>query len=272
MLNSPLVVCAALVSIAAAAAFYLELIPIWKRIRSESARLRESGELAPAPTDAAHSSMMRIARFLSRLFIGPITIVGRENLAELPGPFILTSNHSHPLDLVTLNILLDRKARHPGAKGVLKLLGGFVAYVASKWGMFSVDLDKGKSAAAYKAMVKVLESGEIVYLFAEGWTHMTGLVHEFKTGTVRSAREASQVLGQTVPIVPVYIRYGWYPDESILKYHVAVQWLLTGFRFRGGASVVVGKPIDPLTLEEDPKLASARLRATVIGLDPGKSA
>lgn len=248
------------------AAYFKAKLPVWKRISEYAARLADCKELAPPPSDEAHARMMKVAHFLARRFIGPITIEGGEDLAALPGPFVLVSNHAHPLDLVILNILLNRKARHPGAKGVLGLGGGLLAWWGAKYGMFSVDPEKG--AAAYKTMVTVLEQGEIVYLFPEGWTHMTGMVHNFKTGASRAALEASQKLGKTVAIVAVNIRYGWYPDESILKYHVAIQWLLSGFRFRNGARVVVSKPVNPLAQPDDPHAAASALKAIVVGLNP----
>lgn len=275
MILTPLAVALAL---AGAAAVYLVF---WWFRQGRPALLRamdygrihaECGHLAPPPTDKHHAQMLRVCRFFVNGFVGKLDVRGAEKLASLPSPFILAFNHGSLLDTAIAPVLLNRKARFPAAQGVMKAAGCLVAWLFSRWGVYSVDLDNG--AAAMKASVKVLTAGDgadIIVIFPEAWTNMDGSVRKFKTGAVRMAREAGRLLGKPVPVVPGYMHYGRYLPGWMTKLPIPVQWLmpLVGVLwFRRGCTVVIGEPISVDELPADHHEATEVLRERVLALKP----
>lgn len=264
----------------AAALFFLAawaaktLLPAFKKLREDAARVSQCGVLSPPPSDRSYLRSMKVARFVCYAFVGKIRTIGAEKLAELPSPFVLAFNHGSMLDVAIAPVVLSRKARFPAAQGVMKAFGGLVGLLFSKWGVYSVDLDNGH--AALDASVKVLCSGDgsdIVVIFPEAWTNTDGIVRRFKTGAVRMACEASSRLGKPVPIVPGYMHYGRYPGSWITKLPIPVQWLIPivfAFYFRRGVTVQIGEPIYPADLPADPRDATEILRQKVIALAPAK--
>lgn len=258
---------------AAATLFFCKWLPAIRRAQELGAKYQVCGTLGPAPDDETQGKILKIARIIIRAFVGKVEIVGNEKLAKLPGPFVLAFNHGSMLDIAIAPYVLNRKARYPAAQGVMRAFGGAVGGWFGSWGAYCVDLDNGGEAR--KASVKVLTSGDeanIVVLFPEAWTNMDGVVKKFKTGSVRMSKEAAQILGHPVHIVPGYMRYGRYLGSWMTKLPIPLQWLtpILGFAwYRRGCKVVIGDPISSADLPDDPHLATELLRSRVLALDPG---
>jgi 1-acyl-sn-glycerol-3-phosphate acyltransferase len=269
---SLLVVASALAGIAAIY-FLCKWLPIIRRAQALGQKYQECGVLGPPPDDDTQRKILKVSRWLVHAFVGKLEVSGNEKLANLPGPFIVIYNHGSMLDVAIAPLVLNRKARYPCAQGVMQAFGGAVGGWFGSWGAFCVDLDNG--AAALKASIKVLSSGDeanVISLFPEAWTHMDGVVRKFKSGTVRMAKEAAQILGKPVYIVPGYMRYGRYLGTWMTRLPIPIQWLtpILGFAwYRRGCRVVIGEPISSADLPDDPHQATELLRSRVIALDPG---
>ena len=240
------------VSVALAAAGIIRwkrrIVPFIKQEIAFKNRMMQCGELGPLPSDSAQKWWMRIGRFFTYCFVGKLEIEGAENLDAVKGPHIFAFNHSSALDPAVAAVLLNRKARWPVDFRVTTAANGLPIYLVGKCGVISVDPENGRPA--YKALVKVLSEGEDVAIFPEALIHPDGALFPFKTGTVRAAQEASANRGETVHIVPVYIRYGRYPGNWVNKYVIWAQGLLQFFfpLYRRGAKIAIGAPIDPTRL------------------------
>lgn len=269
---SPWAVASAL-AVFAAVYFTWKWIPVIRRAKELGAKYQECGVLGPPPDDEVQRKILKVSSWLVRAFVGKLKVSGNEKLQKLPGPFIVIYNHGSMLDVAIAPLVLNRKARYPCAQGVMQAFGGAVGGWFGSWGAYSVNLDNG--AAALKASVKVLSSADganVISLFPEAWTHMDGVVRKFKSGTVRMAKEAAQILGRPVYIVPGYMRYGRYLGSWMTKLPIPIQWLtpILGFAwYRRGCRVVIGEPISSADLPDDPHQATELLRSRVVALDPG---
>lgn len=246
-----------------------KFIPRWQHSFEEAARIQQCGYLAPPPSAEAYAQMNRVCSWAVRNFVGKVTVEGKEKLDAMDGPFTLAFNHGSLLDTAIAPVVVGRPARYPAAHGVMKLLGGFVGWIFSKWGVFTVDLDNGH--AALDASANVMRAGQILVIFPEAWTWMDGEVRNMKTGAVRFTRMAAEESGKPVYIVPGYMHYGRYPGSWILKLPMAIQWLtpiVFACYYGRGCTVVIGEPINTMDLPKDPREATAILRERIIELKP----
>ncbi len=58
------------------------------------------------------------------LQVGKITVVGRENLDAVPGPFMYSSNHPLGVDVAVIPLVINRKARYMAHETSLHLRVG----------------------------------------------------------------------------------------------------------------------------------------------------
>lgn len=246
-----------------------KLIPGWIRVLEEATRVQQCGYLAPPPSVAACAQMRGVCSWAIRNFVGKINVVGKEKLDAMEGPFTLAFNHGSLLDTAIAPVVLGRPARYPAAQGVMRLAGGLVGWIFSKWGVFTVDLDNGH--AALDASANVMRAGQILVIFPEAWTWMDGEVRKMKTGAVRFTRMAAAESGKPVYIVPGYMHYGRYPGSWILKLPMPLQWLtplVFACYYARGCTVVIGDPVNTMDLPEDPRKATEILRERIIALKP----
>lgn len=263
----------ALILIAMALAFFdylcKKFIPGLKQIFAEAEQVQQCGYLAPPPTPEAYAQMHRVCSWAIRLFVGEVKVIGQEKLDAMKGPFTVAFNHGSLLDTAIAPVVLGRPARYPAAQGVMKLAGGLLGRLFSKWGVFTVDLDNGH--AALDASANVMRVGQILVIFPEAWTWMDGVVRKMKTGAVRFTRIAAQESGKPVYIVPGYMHYHRYPGSWILKLPMALQWLtpvIFAFYYGRGCTVVIGDPVNTMDLPADPREATEILREKIIALKP----
>ncbi len=247
------------------------VIPGIKRLREYSRMVSTCGYLAPPPTPRAFKWGMRLAKLLAFIQVGRIKIIGRENIDKVDGPYIVTPNHPHWADAVTMPIMMNRPARYMAAQDVFTFAGGLGGLLVAPLGAFAADLNQGKGGPARKAAVEVLTSGQKLVMFPEGFAYLDGHLGEFKKGAIRIAREASQQLGKMTYIIPVNLRYGRYPGSWIRRLPPPVEYLLVFLMFvvfRRGLTMVVGEPIPIDKFSSDDKEATEQLKQAIVALDP----
>jgi 1-acyl-sn-glycerol-3-phosphate acyltransferase len=247
------------------------LVAWWKRdyIRKVS----QSGFLAAPPSGFALWFARRYCQALVDWQVGKVQVEGIENL-QVDGPMLIAPNHGHFIDPMLFPLILGRPARFMAAQGVFEAAGGLMSLLAAPCGAFAVNLNPGKGAKAADAAVEVLTTGQTLVMFPEGYAWLDGHVDKFKKGAVRIIRRTAVALGRTCYIVPVYIRYGRYPGERLLRWSPAVQYMLLFLLarfFRKGATVVFGKPISSDELPADDAEATDLLRQKVLELDPQRN-
>ncbi len=200
------------------------------------------------------------ARFVAqRLILKPVvwrlttvTVLGREQLADLQAPFVVVSNHSSHLDAPLILGALPRKlARYVAAgaaadyffdvwwrKGLTSLF--FNAFPVDRTGL------RGRKGMA----TSLLDDGVPLLLFPEGTRSKTGEIAPFKPGA------AALCISRDVPCVPV----------AIVGAHEAMP-RDTGWPGKGRPPVYVtfGEPMHPDD-GETPMEFSDRIAKEVVGL------
>lgn len=133
--------------------------------------------------------------------LATVTVLGRENLAGLSGPFVMVSNHSSHLDAPLLMGSLPPK------------LSRYVAAGAAADYFFDVWWRKGLTALFFNAFpvdrtglrgkrgmaTSLLDDGVPLLLFPEGTRSRTGEMGNFKPGA------AALCISRDVPCLPVGI-------------------------------------------------------------------
>ncbi len=227
----------------------------------------------------------KLSRLLTKainwIFIGKVEIVYTSGIPI--GSLIYASNHGSWRD-VFLYSSLDRKARLMCHIGVMRSCFGIVGLILSRvFGFFTVapgdsaglDLGRRILATPWPSSVAICP---------EGWAWLDGKVRGFKTGVVRLSRGESKLKAlvhpstyqdtawmiKEYPIVPVYIKYNYYPGEWILKFPPPVQYLISALlpKSRSGATIYVGRPFHPQS--EDLKEATEEVRQEIIKLGQHK--
>ncbi len=247
------------------------LLPAIKRAYTYMRNMSTCGYLPPPPTERATRFGRRFCKFILWIQVGKIKFIGLENL-DSPGPYLVAPNHPHWVDPGVMFVAVNRPARYMAARGVMKAFFGLGGLLAGPWGGFAADLDKGKGGPARESAVQVLINGEKLVMFPEGWAYLDGGMRPFKKGAVRIARAASEHLGKSVPIIPVYLRYGRSTGSWISKLPPPLEYLfvfINAWYYRRGVTAVIGRPIDPAALPEDTSLATEELFRRVKQLDPG---
>ena len=207
-------------------------------------------------TSAAHAS----ARFVAqRLMLKPlvwsltsVTVLGREHLAGLTGPYVVVSNHASHLDAPLIIGALPRR------------LARYVAAGAAADYFFDVWWRKGLTALFFNAFpvdrtglrgrrgmaTNLLDAGVPLLLFPEGTRSRTGDMAAFKPGA------AALCISRDVPCLPVGIVGA---NEAMPR---GKNWPVRG---RPPITVAFGEPMRP----EDGESASefcARIEKEVSGL------
>jgi len=242
----------------------------WHEARQYMAKMQEPGFIPPPPTDKDHARMMRVARFLTWLFVGKVKVTGLENLDALEtNAYIVTPNHPSPFDITVLPVVLNRKTRFMAALGVMQTLRGLGGLVVGPFGAFAANLDRGKGAPALRAAIQIVASRQTLVMWPEGWTYLDGKMRAFKRGAVKIAKQAAVELQEPTFIVPVAVRYGRYPGAALMRLPIKLQYLVLAAAFplfRRGVTVTIGKPISSRELPDCDSAATQHLRSKVAEL------
>jgi len=182
-----------------------------------------------------------VARILARLWlyiqVGRVRIVGFDNL-KTPGRVIFCPNHSSMLDAIVIYAIMQRWPRYMTAYEEMRGLGGLKAIAMGAFGCFPVDRSHGKSVL--EPAIKVLMSGQTMVIFPEGKISPTGEYLPFKKGPAIIANTTYERLGmkEHVAVVPIHLCYHKRHAPSAGGPYPSM-----GFKWRGGITVTVGKPI-----------------------------
>ena len=244
---------------------------VLQRLRNYITKATTPGYLLPAPTPRSVRIAGKVIRWTLFYQVGSVRVVGEENLNAVKPPFILTANHPHYIDAFLLSSFLKSPARYMTALGAMRFARGLGALLFGPIGAFAVNVDDNQGASAFRAAVRVLTSNQTLVIFPEGWSWLDGMTRPFKKGVVRIAKIASQKMKKTIPIIPVFIRYGRYPGRWINRFHPALQYFLvffTFFLYRRGVTVVFGNPVSLEELPSDDAEATDHLRNQILALDP----
>lgn len=180
-----------------------------------------------------------------------IRVVGRERLPK-EGPYLLAPGpHTTELESVLIAIRLSKVKIHFFAKAEYWDKSPVHAWFMTNTGQ--VPLLRTDARAANEAIEKgaaILRDGGIMAIYPEGTRSLDGRVHKGHTGVARTA-----IRGGGVPIVPIGL-------TGMTKLNPPGKKLPRP----GRATIVIGKPIDPLHYQEmagHSKLADKALEAAL---------
>lgn len=142
-------------------------------------------------------------------FIYKIEVVGKENIKK-DGNLILSSNHTHVLDPVTLAIIFPRQIHFMAKKELFK--NKILSYVITKLGAFPINREE-TDLSAIKMALRVLKQEKVLGVFPEGTR-----VKEFDLENVKSGTALLSVKSKS-PVQPVYIE-GNYKIFSRIKVYI----------------------------------------------------
>lgn len=252
-----------------------------RSLKSERVNVSTCGYVAPTPTLKHTNQVKKFLNFLLWIQVGKVKVNGKEHVDAVSGPKILIANHPHWADIGVMPHLVDGTGRYMAHGRVMSACWGMLGVWLSKAGVFVAnDSIRDGGARTREAATQFLVRGETLTILPEGLTNFSPHVEEFRTGTVKIAREAAKRLGKPVALVPSYIRYGKYPGGWLAKLDRAIQFFTVFALFplyRRHASLTVGKAITTDDLVDQKtgaplsdEAASEYLRQIVIALDPGK--
>jgi len=132
--------------------------------------------------------MVIIRRLWTRVFFD-VTVVGRENLPEDAGNYILASNHLHAIDPLFLATASHLRWRFI-AKIELFRKSKLIAWFLTQCGGFPVDRGNADRRALDYSVAILTDGRAGLAIFPEGSRSLDGLPQEPKTGAVVIARRA----------------------------------------------------------------------------------
>ena len=173
------------------------------------------------------------AKIFIRVFYAIYFRVTAEGVENIPkeGPAILCGNHISNFDPITMAGYIKRLPRYMAKKELfdVPLLG----WLITKYHAFPVDRNTA-DLAAFKSVIKILKSGEMIGMFAQGARVKPGEEKAAKAGVALFAMKGN------APVVPVAIS-GTYKPFSKLKISFGEPIMLEEYR---------GKRLDTETLGE----------------------
>jgi long-chain acyl-CoA synthetase len=154
----------------------------------------------------ARAARTLLQRMLMDPFLGllcPTRVGGLEILEDLPGPFLLTANHTSHLDTLTVLKVLPKRHRWRLSVAAAAdywfaspLLGSLSALVFNSFPMAR----RGNVRPSMQHTVDLIDCGWSVLIFPEGTRSLSGEMQSFKPGVGLLAVETG------VPVVPMYLR------------------------------------------------------------------
>jgi 1-acyl-sn-glycerol-3-phosphate acyltransferase len=221
--------------------------------------MQQSGHLTPPPSIFARLFWRVATPLLVYLCIGPVTVIGRENL-RVQGKRILVPNHTHAMDFALVSKALRGHCRYMVTTSeVHGLRGAFAAWT----GAIPVNTHFPQGGElALNASIQTLVDGdtETFLIFPQGRLLGQDQLNpaDFKHGFARIARSVyEETDGEPAFVIPMALYYKRDASQAPWSH-----WLLA--RLRGafgqtnyGAVVVVGEAIATEQLPADPDAATA---------------
>jgi 1-acyl-sn-glycerol-3-phosphate acyltransferase len=155
------------------------------------------------PLDAAITPLIGTLTFGGRIFVRGMTRLKVEGaLDEIPrdGPLIIAANHASNLDAVVLGSwLMPKLGRRIHWLGKKELFDWpIVGWIAAHGGVHPVDRS-GADVEAFRLAKRILDEGQVLFVFPEGTRSADGALHEGRDGV------AVLALRTGAPILPVGI-------------------------------------------------------------------
>lgn len=267
----------------------------------EGKKLQTSGYMTPASTKLARWTFKAVANIATRLLVGPVTVIGREN-SFYKGRGLVLPNHVITHDFVVVGKTLPYGYRQLSKAAEIK--HPVVATLAAWIGTVGVQVEGGKAQdgggqAVVDTGAKILTAspGSRMLLFPQGTLLYDGDIspNTFRTGATRMlAKAASQINGEPLFVHPIAIHYKRNRSDATFLQKVAyalglkllrtyrykdkqlnadgtpaldaegkIQWTVKKSMVLYGATVVIGKPIPFADLPADPREAIECVRQRI---------
>lgn len=245
--------------IIALSAVLMALLLVGLRVRfwlGEGRKMQQSGYLAPAPSFVGKLFWAVTTRIMGYLLIGPIKVVGRENL-KVKGRKIFAPNHSFPLDFIPVAVSTRKSCRYMTKSSELKgLRGAFGAWT----GAIPVNTKvEGGGEAALNASIDALleESDNCFLIFPQGALLDEIKREDFKTGSVRLAHSVhTDSEGEPCFYIPMALHYLREPHQKPFSHRILGRLRKLFGKPNYGALVIIGEPIPAASLPEDANAAT----------------
>ena len=170
---------------------------LYSLIPLQKARKLAAGPDRDAAADkAVHRTPKRWAAGLLEIAGADVTVRGMENMPE--GAALLSANHEGNFDIPVLLGHLEKPFGFISKEEVKKIP------IVAKWMeimpcVFMDRSDRRQAVAAIREGAAMLKEGRSIVIFPEGTRSRGGAIAEFKTGSLRLAKDSG------VPIVPIAI-------------------------------------------------------------------
>lgn len=224
----------------------------------EGRKMQESGHLAPAPSIFAKIFWATLTHVIGYLCVGPIKVIGRENL-RVKGRKVFAPNHTFALDFDVVAVAIRRSCRYMTKTSELKgLRGAFGAWTGAI--PVNTKVPGGGEAALNSSIESLLEGTNNNFLIFPQGALKDNLKLErgdFRTGFARLARSAwEDSEGEPCYVIPMAVFYKRDPQMKPWS-HLLLAPLRRAFGDTNyGAVVVIGQPIAAQNLPEDPEQAT----------------
>lgn len=226
----------------------------------EGRSMKQSGYLTPAPSIFARAFFRVSTRILAYLGIGPIEVIGRENL-KVRGRKIFAANHQFELDFAAILVAVRCHFRYMTKASELT---GLRAPFGAWTGSIPVDTSVPQGGEnALNASVASMVEGEArrFLIFPQGRlvTDNVLQIEDMRTGAVRLTRHVYEETDEEPTfLIPMAIHYHSRRKASVSHFFLAPLRRMFGVT-RYGAVVVIGKPIPAADLSQNPAVANALL-------------
>lgn len=146
-------------------------------------------------------AFLRNCAKLYYIIVYKIIVVGRENIPEAKGGYIIASNHVSNNDPPVVGITFKGKYTFM-AKDELFHKNPLLTWLITQLGAFPVKRGAKDGAQAIEKALQSLKDGRIFVIFPEGTRSKDGTLGRAKSGVTLIAAQAK------APVVPVFIKYG----------------------------------------------------------------
>ena len=241
---------------------------------NQGQKLQNTGYLPPTPSIFGRSLLQLLSRIGCCLFVGPIKVVGKENIS-IDERLVVISNHQFPLDFMVLTCALPFSFRLLAKTEEVR---GWRAPLAACTGHFAVDVENGRAKSglgplAVDTCVRVLthDTDNRLLIFPQGKIVAENKLtaDDFRTGVMRAAQIAMGKMPYSLfSIQPVAIQYQRDPEQAAFLSRLAAKLGLRNFDgvTNYGAIVTIGKQILITQLPNDVKQATQTLRIEIQNL------
>lgn len=228
-----------------------------RKYRAHIDKITSSGHINK-PSAVVNFIARSVGRLMIFAWVGRVRFVGEENLFAAKR-LLVTPNHSSLLDAIITYAKLPRQdVWAMGAHDVLRTCWGLTGLVVTKLRCLPVDRSRGKTVI--EPAVNLIVRGNAMVMYPEGKISPDGTLLQFKAGAAVIGNLVFNHFGgkEKVGIVPTAIFYHRRHNPS------ATNYFRMGLKWRGGATVVICKPIWLHDLDDrEPCAIMAKVKAAI---------